>query len=377
MESVVEEELLLRSRVRLELPAPHGVLHGDRQGDLGDVDPGAADADPALDQRAEHGEEAPVRVLDRARVDAFGGDVGEPVEQRLARHPYAVEPDAAVVDAVEAHLASVVLDADAGHDPAAGPERHEERVHALGRAVHLQLGEDDGQFGVAGGVADVVLARPVVGGGEDELLSPGVVPGDGAERLDVGAVAALGHREAAHQAPGDQVRQMGRVVALGAQVQDRAAEEPELHAALHQDRQVAEGQRLERGDRGPDVTAPAVLAREAHAGLPRRGHRDHDLAHPFAERVDAEFPRPPPTRRSASPGWSGRGRGSRRTRRRAPRPGPGRRSRAVRSRLRGWLRCWWPCTFATPGREGQAGRSGGGPGRVPPDGSQGTWNCGP
>lgn len=79
------------------------------------------------------------------------------------------------------------------------------------------------------------------------------------------------------------------MVAFGAQVQDRAAEEAELHADLHQDRQVAEGERLERGDGGSDVTAPAVAAREAHAGLARRGHLDHELTHPLAKRVEAEL----------------------------------------------------------------------------------------
>ncbi len=52
------------------------------------------------------------------------------------------------------------------------------------------------------------------------------------------------------------------MVAFGAQLQDRPAEEPELHADLHQHREVAEGQGLEGGDRGPDVPSPAVLARE-------------------------------------------------------------------------------------------------------------------
>lgn len=118
---------------------------------------------------------------------------------------------------------------------------------------------------------------------------PAVVHREGAERLHVGAVPGLGHREAAHQLSGDQVRQVGVVVTPCAQMQDRAAEEPELHADLHQDRQITEGQRLERGDRGSDVTAAAVLRRKAHAGLTGRGHVDHELTHPLTVRVDAEF----------------------------------------------------------------------------------------
>ena len=37
-------------------------------------------------------------------------------------------------------------------------DRHDERVHALGLAADLELGEDDRELGVLGGVADVVLA---------------------------------------------------------------------------------------------------------------------------------------------------------------------------------------------------------------------------
>ncbi len=228
-------------------------------------------------------------VVDRALVDALRGDVGEAVEEGLARDAYPVEPDASVVHAVEAHLAAVVLDGDARGALAAGPDRHDERVHALARAVDLQLGEHDSQFSVTGRVADVVLARLVALGGDDELLGGGVVPRDGAERLHVGAVSGLGHREAAHQLPGDQVGQIGVVVAFGAQVQDRAAEEAELHADLDEHRQIAERQRLERGDRGPDVPAPAVPGGEPHTGLARRRHLDHPFAHPLAERVDVEL----------------------------------------------------------------------------------------
>lgn len=173
VQTVVEEQLLPRVRGRFELPASYGVLRGDHEGDLGGADPGAADTDPALHQGAEHGEEAAVGVLDRALVDAFGGDVGEPVEQRLAWHPDAVEPDAAVVHAVEAHLAAVVLDPDSGRHFAADPDRHDEGVHPLGLPAHFQLGEDDSKLGVAGGVADVVLAGLVAIRGDDELLAAG------------------------------------------------------------------------------------------------------------------------------------------------------------------------------------------------------------
>ena len=167
-------------------------------------------------------------------------------------------------------------------------DRDHERVHAVPLAGHLELGEDHGELGVRGGVADVVLVGLGLGRGDHELARVGVVRRDGAERLHVGAVAGLGHREAAHQLPGDQVGEVRLVVPLGAELEDRAAEQPELDADLDQHRQVAEGQGLERRERRADVAAAAVLLREAHPGLAGRGHLDHDLLDPLAERRPVE-----------------------------------------------------------------------------------------
>ena len=281
--AVVEEHLLLVGRRRLELAAAHGVAGGDGQRDLRRVDPGAADADAPLHEGAEHREEALVGVVDRREVAALGGDLRELVEQRGARHPHPVEPDAPVVDAVEAHLGSAVLDAYAVDDLPAGADRDDEGVHAVPLAVDLELGEHRGELGVGGGVADVVLAARVVGSRDDELLGRGVVRRDGAEGLHVGAVAALGHREAAHRATGHEVGEVRVVVGLRAELEDRAAEEAELHADLHQHRQVAHGEGLEGGDRGADVAAAAVLLGEAHPGLAGPGHHHHDVLDALAE----------------------------------------------------------------------------------------------
>ncbi len=106
-----------------------------------------------------------------------------------------------------------------------------------------------------------------------------------AERLHVGAVPGLGHREAAHQLAGHQVGDVGVVVGLGAELEDRSAEQAELHPHLHQHREVSEGERLERSDRGTDVAPTPVLRGETHPGLAGRGHRDHEVADPVAEVV--------------------------------------------------------------------------------------------
>src|SRR6185503_16791196 len=56
----VQQQCLLVGVRRAELAALVGVADGDRQCGLGRADRCAADRDPALDERAEHREEAPV-----------------------------------------------------------------------------------------------------------------------------------------------------------------------------------------------------------------------------------------------------------------------------------------------------------------------------
>jgi len=156
----------------------------------------------------------------------------------------------------------------------------------------LQLREQHGHVGVTGGVADVVLASllaPFSGRcGDLELPRGSLVDRDRAEGLDVAPVTRLGHREAAHQLPGDQVAQVGVVVRLGAELEDRAAEEPELDADLHQHRQVTERQGLERRHGGADVAPAAVLLREAHARLTRGRQLDDEVADPVAVLVPGQ-----------------------------------------------------------------------------------------
>ena len=165
------------------------------------------------------------------------------------------------------------------------PDGYDERVHAPGLVVDHELGEDDSVARVQCGVADVVLAGAVVRGVDDELAGLRVVGRGGAERLDVGAVAGLGHREAPDEPAVDQVLEVGVVVRLGAELQDRATEEPELHPDLDDHRQVAVRQRLEGGDRRADVGSAAVLLGEPEAGLPGVRHQLDDLEHPLAEVV--------------------------------------------------------------------------------------------
>jgi len=160
-------------------------------------------------------------------------------------------------------------------------DEHEQRVHAVVLAAHRQLREHHGQPPVAGGVADVVLARVLARGGDDELLRGQVVGGHGAEGLDVGAVPGLGHREAAGQVDGGQRRQVLLVVLLGAEAVHRAAEQAELHADLDEQAEVAVREGLEAGDGAAGVVGPAVLVGERA----RPGAGLGDLARPLEDEV--------------------------------------------------------------------------------------------
>ncbi len=160
--------------------------------------------------------------------------------------------------------------------------------------------------------------------------APGVVRRGRAEGLHVGAVAGLGHREAAEQPAVDQVVEVGVVVRLRAELQDRAAEQAELHADLDHHGQVTERERLEGRHGGADVVAAAVLRGEAEPGLPGGGHQ------PARPRAPARG-----TRRGASSagrrgcrrarrGCSARGPAPRRSSRRGSRSAQGHRGRRGR-----------------------------------------------
>jgi hypothetical protein len=92
--------------------------------------------------------------------------------------------------------------------------------------------EDDGHPAVLGRVADVVLAGGLVRGVQVEGLRRGVVGAGRAQLLDVGAVAGLGHGEAAGQVEAHDVAEVLVVLALAAQQLQRAAEQAPLDAGL-------------------------------------------------------------------------------------------------------------------------------------------------
>jgi hypothetical protein len=123
----------------------------------------------------------------------------------------------------------------AGDQPAVlVAEGHDKGMDAVFLVADDQLGEHRSDPAVARGIADVLLVRPRRRGVDHELLRIGVI-GRGRLKLPyVGAVRALGHREAAGQLERGGRLQVSLVMATGPQLMDRAAPQAELDAELDQ-----------------------------------------------------------------------------------------------------------------------------------------------
>ena len=182
-----------------------------------------------------------------------------------------VEGQPPVVNAVEAGLGPVVGD---GHPVTVPPvlvaDGYQPGVHAVRLPTADELAEHHRHAAVTGGVADVVLAGALVRRVQVEGLGVRVVGARGAQVLHVGAVPGLGHRETARHRHRDDVRNERGVVTLGAQSLHGTAEQAPLHARLDHQRQVGEGQHLDRDHRRAEVAPAAVAGVEAERGLPRR-----------------------------------------------------------------------------------------------------------
>ena len=264
-----------------KLPTLQRVADRDVQCHPGGGGRAAADGDAAADQGAQHGEEAPALVLDRGGVGAVRCDVGVAVEQVLPRDAHVVEHDASVVHAGQAALVVAVRRRDARHVVAVVvADRHHEAVHAVALAAGDELREDRRHPRGLGGPADVVLARRRGGGVDDELCGVRVVGGGGLQRLNVAAVTGLGHRETAEQIQVHQPAHVGLVVAGGAEVGDRAAEQAPLHAGFDHQRQIGHGEHLDADHRRSHVTVAAVFLLEAVLRGACGGHDPKLLIHP-------------------------------------------------------------------------------------------------
>ena len=171
----------------------------------------------------------------------------EAVQQRLTRDADVVERQPSVVDTVEARLAAAVLD------------RHAGRGLAIASRIGTRKACTPRDSPPVTSWANTTASRPsraalpmyslvAPGSGRvhHELAGRRVVGGGGAQVLDVGAVAGLGHREAAEQAEVHDVGEVALVVPLGAEQLHGAPEQAPLHAGLHHQRQVAEAEHFER-----------------------------------------------------------------------------------------------------------------------------------
>ena len=124
---------------------------------------------------------------------------------------------------------------------------------------------------VARAVADVVFAGIPRRAVDDKFLRGGVVGGRGFEFAHVGAVADLGHREAARQLERADAVEICAVLRLVAQEQHAAQPDAELHRELDRHPEVMERNRLERRHERREIVVAAVFLRDREqADAPRR-----------------------------------------------------------------------------------------------------------
>lgn len=148
---VVQQGRFLGVRGGVELAALVAVGDRDLQGDLRGVGGGAIKRYAALDQGAEHGEEAASRGGNRRGIGAGFIHVAVAVEQVGARHADVGEVQTAVIDAVQPALQPVIFASDAFKEVACFiADRHVEAVHAVVHALGDQLREDGGGLAVQG-----------------------------------------------------------------------------------------------------------------------------------------------------------------------------------------------------------------------------------
>ena len=119
----------------------------------------------------------------------------------------------------------------------------------------------DREAAVECSVADVLLVGAVVGREDDELTGIMIVGRRRLETSHVGAVAELGHGEAAEQFSATGFAQIAIVVRLRPKGADGAAEEPELYAELDDQREVGVGDGLEGNGELAHVAFAAVFGR--------------------------------------------------------------------------------------------------------------------
>lgn len=125
-----------------------------------------------ITHRTHGGREAHVVVLDLRVVRAVATDGRHAIEQIDTRNSHVIKPEAAVVDAVEAHLVPAVLDPDARERRAVGvAQRHEQCVDAVLLVVDRELRKDRRHLRVLRPAADPVLLRRVARRVDDPLVT--------------------------------------------------------------------------------------------------------------------------------------------------------------------------------------------------------------
>ena len=200
---VVHDRFLVDVRGGVELAALVAVGHGDLQCDLRGGGGGAVQRHPALDQGAEHGEEAAAGGVDGRGVGAVLGDVAVAVEQVGARDADVGEVQPAVVDAVEPALEPVVLAADARQEARRRRGcRRRRRARRGSRRSVMSWAKTTAALPWTPALPRYSFQAARNGRVDDEFLRVRVVGGGGADGGDVGAVPDFRHREGSRGSPG-------------------------------------------------------------------------------------------------------------------------------------------------------------------------------
>ncbi len=232
---IIQQQRFLPSRFsRAKLAPSSSVADRNRKGGFGRTIPACRDRDAAADQSADHGEKARARTSDLALVFPGAIDVGKPIQQRSSRNPYVIKPDPAVVNTVQAHFITVVLNCYSWKRTIAFvSDWDQKRVNPLLFSGYLQLSKNNRQPGVVRSIPNVSFSGRKRWTVDDELFVGGIVSRGRFQRLNIGPVTNLGHRETTHQLARGCVGQVFAVMRFGAQALNASGEQTKLYPKLN------------------------------------------------------------------------------------------------------------------------------------------------
>mmetsp|Transcript_9548 Transcript_9548/g.25965 ORF Transcript_9548/g.25965 Transcript_9548/m.25965 type:complete len:259 (-) Transcript_9548:2223-2999(-) len=134
----------------------------DRHARLARINRSLSDEHAPRRQSRDHRPEPRCRVGNRRRVPALHVHSRKPIQQRIKRDPHIVEPNLAVVDAIQSLLRPVVLDSHVRHQhPVIIPKADDKDVGPLPFSMNRQLSKHTADFCSLPCPPDPELARLV------------------------------------------------------------------------------------------------------------------------------------------------------------------------------------------------------------------------